>query len=391
MQTQTLGTTVPNILIVDDTPANLLLLASMLKERGYQPRTVSSGERALEAARLLRPDLILLDVNMPGMDGFEVCRRLKADPALKDIPILFISALTDTTVKVKAFRVGGDDYITKPFQFEEVEARVRTQLQLHRQRQELQSSYEQLHRLEILRDSLTHMVVHDMRSLLMSITVPLELAINSEEKRVGYIQKAQEATSKLNEMMALMIDVSRLESGRMPVHICECGLNQIAQAVIESVRLTAGNRQLTLCATEPISVECDADLLRRILENLLNNAIKFTPAEGVIEVSLSALNGVARVAVRDDGCGIPPEHHQEIFEKFGQVQGEGQHLGTGLGLAFCKFAVTAHAGSIGVVSEPSHGSTFWFTLPNATTAELPGQALFSGANSIGSEASSSCA
>ena len=203
METQSPSTPVPNILVVDDTPANLQLLAGMLKDRGYKPRTVSSGERALEAARLMRPDLVLLDVNMPMMDGFEVCEHMKADPDLKNIPILFISALTDTTVKVKAFRVGGDDYITKPFQFEEVEARVQTQLDLHRQRRELQTSYEQLRHLEELRDNLTHMVVHDMRSLLMAITAPLELAvIDSEEKRVAYIEQAQRATTRLNEMLS---------------------------------------------------------------------------------------------------------------------------------------------------------------------------------------------
>ena len=376
MKPPSLSAPVPNILIVDDTPANLQLLASMLTERGYKSRTVSSGVRALEAAHLMRPDLILLDVAMPGMDGFEVCERLKSDPDLKDIPILFISALTDTMVKVKAFRTGGDDYITKPFRIEEVEARVRTQLELHRQRRELQASYEQLRSLEVLRDNLTHMVVHDMRSLLMAITLHLELAIDSEEERVHYIQQAQTATAKLNEMMLLMIDVSRLESGRMPVCPSECELRQIAQEVIDSLVPRAGNRRLTLIAHEPITVECDSDLVRRILENLVNNALKFTPSGGGVEVSLTISTGTAQVKVRDSGCGILPEHHQKIFEKFSQVRGQGEQLGTGLGLAFCKLAVTAQGGTIGVESELGLGSTFWFTLPNASAGESPNQTLW---------------
>lgn len=388
MQTRAHSEPVPNILIVDDTPANLQLLAGMLKDRGYKPRTVSSGERALEAARLMRPDLILLDVNMPIMDGFEVCERLKADPDLKDIPILFISALTDTNVKVKAFRVGGDDYITKPFQFEEVEARVRTQLELHRQRRELQTSYEQLRHLEALRDNLTHMVVHDMRSLLMAITAPLELAIDSEEKRVTYIEQAQRATTRLNEMMLLMIDVSRLESGKMPIRKFECNLNQIAQAVIDDLLPVVRNRRLTFSAKEQISMECDADLLRRILENLVNNAIKFTSSVGGVEVSLSRSNGAARFTVRDDGRGIPPEYHQRIFEKFDQVRGEGRQLGTGLGLAFCKLAVTAHGGAIGVESELGMGSTFWFALPIGQKDVWSGQSLCEGATPSDLSASS---
>jgi signal transduction histidine kinase len=382
MEPQSPGAPAPNILIVDDTPANLKLLAGMLKERGYKPRTVSSGEHALEAARLALPDLILLDVAMPGMDGFEVCENLKADPDLKDVPILFISALTDTMVKVKAFRVGGDDYITKPFRFEEVEARVRTQLELHRQRRDLQTSYEQLRRLEVLRDNLTHMVVHDMRSLLMAVTAPLELAIDSEDKRVSYIEQAQKAIAKLNEMMLLMLDVSRLESGRMPVRKVECDLNQVAQTVIDSLVPIVRNRRLTLSSKGPVDVECDTGLVRRIIENLVNNALKFTPSGGLVEVSLSSSDGDTRVTVRDSGVGIPPECHQQIFEKFGQVQGDGQQLGTGLGLAFCKLAVTAHGGAIGVESELGQGSTFWFTLPNAKAGEMSDQTLFGRTTSI---------
>jgi signal transduction histidine kinase len=350
----------------------------MLKERGYMPRTVSSGERALEAARLIPPDLILLDVSMPVMDGFEVCERMKADPDLKEIPILFISALTDTMVKVKAFRVGGDDYITKPFRFEEVEARVRTQLELRRQRRELQTSYEQLRKLEGLRDNLTHMVVHDMRSLVMAIVLPLELAVSSEENRVSYIEKAQKATSRLSEMMLLMIDVSRLESGRMPVRTRTCELGEIARSVLDDLTPIAGNRQLTLSAKEPVNAACDADLVRRILENLVNNAFKFTPSGGIVEVAVACINGSARVTVRDNGCGISPENHDKIFEKFEQVQGERQQLGTGLGLAFCKLAVTAQGGAIGVESELGQGCTFWFTVPNVGIESQLKQVITSG-------------
>jgi PleD family two-component response regulator len=204
----------PTILIVDDTPANLRLLANMLKERGYRSRTVSSGERAMEAVRLMLPDLILLDVAMPIMDGFEVCQQLKADPELKDIPILFISALTDTMVKVKAFTVGGDDYITKPFRFEEVEARVRTQLELRRQRRELQTSNERLRRLETMRDYLAHMVARDLHSQLMAITKPLKLAIDDEEKRVVHMEEAQNAAGKLQELIESFIEVTRVEPGQ---------------------------------------------------------------------------------------------------------------------------------------------------------------------------------
>ena len=221
-----------NLLIVDDSPANLQLLVTMLKQHGFQVRPVPSGELALQAARHAPPDLILLDINMPGMDGYEVCRRLKADPTLKPIPVIFISALDDVIDKVKAFNVGGVDYVTKPFMFEEVEARVRTHLALRRQERQLEDNFTRLKELE------------------------------SE-----------------------------------------------------------------------------------------------------IVLTLTSQAQTARVAVTDTGRGIAPEYHQKIFEKFGQAELHHKRLGTGLGLAFCKLAVEAHGGQIGVESEPGRGSTFWFTLP----------------------------
>lgn len=182
-------------------------------------------------------------------------------------------------------------------------------------------------------------------------------------------------------MMLLLIDVSRLESGSMPVHKSECELNQLAQTVFDSLTPMAANRRLTLSATKTVRVECDTDIVRRILENLVNNALKFTPSGGVVEVSLACSIGAALITVRDSGCGVPPEYREKIFEKFGQVQGEAQQLGTGLGLAFCKLAVTAHGGTIGVKSELGQGSTFWFTLPNARSVEMSRLTLPRGATS----------
>ncbi|MFZ2655512.1 MAG: response regulator [Victivallales bacterium] len=170
-----------NILIVDDTPANLLLLDKMFADRGYKTRSVLSGKLALQAARSEPPDLILLDINMPEMNGYEVCEQFKADAKLKDIPVIFISALSETIDKIKAFAVVGVDYVTKPFQLEEVDARVRThlelrrlRLELERQNRRLQENYDHLGKLEDLQDKLTHMFVHDMRLPLIGVTGYLE-------------------------------------------------------------------------------------------------------------------------------------------------------------------------------------------------------------------------
>ncbi len=165
----------PNIMVVDDTPANLKLLEDMLKARGYQVCSYPCGRLALAAAASQSPDLILLDVNMPEMNGYEVCKHLKADAKLKDIPVLFISALSETSDKVKAFSCGGVDYVTKPFRFEEVYARVETHLELRRQKRELQENYARLRELEDLKENLVLMIIHDLRSPAALISGYLDL------------------------------------------------------------------------------------------------------------------------------------------------------------------------------------------------------------------------
>ena len=175
----------PSILVVDDNAANVQLLVGMLKDRGYKVRAALSGKLAIQAVQNNPPDLILLDVNMPEMNGYEVCERLKSDESTRDIPIIFVSALHETLDKVKAFGVGGVDYITKPFQFQEVEARVRTHLELCRQRREIRESYARLRQLEKLRDDLVHMIAHDLRNPLTAVSGYLDLVAFDDEKALS--------------------------------------------------------------------------------------------------------------------------------------------------------------------------------------------------------------
>lgn len=165
----------PDILIVDDVPQNLSLLSAMLKREGYRVRPATSGKLAIEAALRAPPDLALLDIKMPGMDGFEVCARFKAAASLKDIPVIFISALRETSDKLAAFEAGGVDYVTKPFREREVQARVRAHLELRQQREQLRANLLRLQQLETLRDNLTHMIVHDLRAPLMAVDGHLKL------------------------------------------------------------------------------------------------------------------------------------------------------------------------------------------------------------------------
>ncbi|HVU18137.1 MAG TPA: hybrid sensor histidine kinase/response regulator [Candidatus Didemnitutus sp.] len=356
-----------DILVVDDTPANLQLLVGMLKEQGWKVRPVPSGEMALRAVNASPPDLILLDITMPGMDGFEVSRQLKNNPATRSIPIIFISALDETEQKVRAFAAGGVDYVTKPFQLTEVEARVRTQLEMRRQRVALERSYEQLREMERLRDDLTHMIAHDMRTPLLGLQLAIELLAMPPtaggEPPVDIMKHARSAVATLIEMVNQMLDVSRLESGKITPHRISADLVPLVAQSVESIRLLAGTRTLTVAPMTSALLETDAELIARVLANLLGNAVKFTLPNGTINVTLNETPAMWRVAVTDDGPGIAPENHRKIFEKFGQAHTQQQRKGTGLGLTFAKLAVESLGGTIGVRSAPGAGSTFWFELP----------------------------
>ena len=360
------------IMIVDDTVANLTLLDGMLRECDYRVLSFPRGDLALKAASHTAPDLILLDINMPDMNGFEVCERLKADEELKDIPVIFITALTDTADKVRAFSIGGVDYVTKPFHFEEVQARVETHLELRRQRLQLQEQYRQLQELEQLRDSLVHMIVHDMGNALAGIVGYLSIFERKfgdglAEQGLRWVRQAQDSADGLTRMTSDLLDVSRLESGEMLVHAAECDIAAAAREVVSAQGSLIQSMGIEAAVPEgSLLVTCDAELIRRVVGNLVGNALDFSPEGGALKVAVERVESGVRVSVADKGPGIAPEHQKRIFEKFAQVAAKkrGEKHSTGLGLAFCKLAVDAHGGGIGVESEPGAGSTFWFTIPD---------------------------
>jgi signal transduction histidine kinase len=364
-----------DILVVDDTPANLQVLSRMLKERGYNVRPAPGGEIALAAAKQLPPDLVLLDINMPGLNGYEVCAQLKRDERMRDVPVIFISALNETLDKVMAFGMGGVDYITKPFQFEEVEARVAVHLKLRRLQLDLESRNRELHqtnlelrRLQELRDNLTHMIVHDLRSPLTGVVVAFDVlgyeAHLLSKQTQGTLRTANKALGDVISMINAVLDVTKIEAGELRPNLTTCDLVAIVREAAAKLELLRGDRSVDLeCPIESLPIRIDRDLISRVVQNLVGNALKFTGKTGSIRLRIEPLPQRVRVSVIDDGPGIPQEHHTRIFEKFGQVDSDRPRVGTGLGLTFCRLAVQAHSGSIGVESEPGKGSVFWFELP----------------------------
>jgi two-component system sensor histidine kinase/response regulator len=377
-----------DILIVDDTPQNLKVLSDFLRNKGYKVRPVPSGKLALRAAEISPPDLVLLDINMPEMNGYEVCEAFKAHPALKDIPVIFISALSETLDKVRAFNVGGIDYITKPFQFEEVQVRIRTHLALQQlnqnlsqQNRALQTSLKRQQELEEQRDNLLHMIVHDLRAPLSGIMGYLSLlergADTFSEKHQRHLNLAIKSSQTLIDMISELLDVYKLENGEMPLFRDS---KDICQTILQATETLEGIFTDKVLISElpqaPSLVFLDHDLIRRVIINLLSNALKFTPRGGEIKILAKIGDDRLTVAVQDSGSGIPEELQAKIFEKFGQAElrQENRRYSTGLGLTFCRMVVEAHGGKIGVSSQMGQGSRFEFVLPASlpeTASDLP--------------------
>lgn len=362
-----------DILLVDDTPANLKVLTELLKDQGYKVRVATSGKGALEAVSRKVPDLILLDINMPEMDGYEVAQKLRAQQPPTDTPIIFISALNDIQDKIKAFDAGGVDYITKPFHFAEVKARVETHLKinalnksLHQQNKALSESLKREQELESLRDNLVNMMVHDLRSPLTGILGYLSLlemkATQWDETSQKFLKNAQESTDTMVHMISQLLDAHRLEAGQMPVVLKPSCLKSISEKALE--QLGAHALKFTWKKEWPegaVEVCCDSALIQRVIGNFLGNAVKFSPAGSEICIRVSP----GRVEVQDSGPGIPEEDRERIFEKFAQLKTNSPQVrkySSGLGLSFCQLAIHAHKGKIGVNSSPGTGSTFWFEI-----------------------------
>jgi two-component system, sensor histidine kinase and response regulator len=361
----------PTVLVVDDEPPNVLLLQDLLEARGYTVWTASNGQEALASASERIPDVVLLDVMMPGMSGFDVCRELKADQRTAMVPVLLVTSLDARQDRLAGMGAGANDFITKPIDSSDLLLRVRNAVTAKQLHDRVSQQLRQLQELEAARDTLTHMIVHDLRSPLTGLLGYIELLLGiakdiGNQEAIDYANESGLIANRLTEMISQVLDVSRLEVGQMPVALAETDLVALLPSAVSGLGPAPNGVQVGYdLPGEPLLVSCDPDLISRVVGNLVGNAFKFARRNGEVRIGLAASNGRVRVTVTDDGPGIAPEFREVIFEKFGQTP-EGRlkkARSSGLGLTFCKLAVAAHGGEIGVEAAVPGGSRFWVDLP----------------------------
>ncbi len=365
------------ILMVDDNLTNIRLLADMLMSRGYQIIQAINGPDALQLAREQGPDLVLLDIFMPKMDGYEVCRKLKANADTRDIPVMFISALSETSNIVHGFEIGGVDYITKPFQYREVIARVQNQLTLTYQRRQIEALRAQdrqyFESLNRMKDQFIRMATHDLRNPLnvilgyTHVLDKLEVAESDRGLREQVSSNIRISVDKMRTLVTDLLDLAQLEMG-MQLSFTWVSLADFLATCLSSFHILASQEKVDLIYDPPpddIRVELDENYMTRVIDNLVSNAIKYTPEGGRVSVTACVEDDDVVIEVSDTGLGIPVEDLPHLFDPFYRVrQDEHQGVeGSGLGLSIVKTIVDQHNGAIQVDSTVGQGSTFRVILP----------------------------
>lgn len=403
------------ILVVDDLPENLSLLADLLESKNYDVRVCRSGSLALESLQHFTPELILLDVKMPNLNGYEVCTKIKENNLTKNIPVIFLSALDSTFNKVTAFKVGGIDYITKPFQEEEVLARIETQLKIQQQTKSLEREIqtrketeltleetnkiliEKTQQLELINQDLqafNYTVSHDLRNPLTIIFSATTLLKNRCEKILDkkdqrFLQMIQEAGKRMDQIINDLIVLSQIGNDQLFIQFIQ--INDIIKEIAEKLKYNSKYVNVKVIIDENITAFADQRFLRIALENLLDNAFKYSCNQEKSLIKFSQIsweylenhenlflaqyphlswqqiieeNTLESVYfISDNGIGFEMEYAQDIFSPFKRLINSHDVQGTGIGLSIVKRIIDRHQGFIWCESKINEGSTFYFTLP----------------------------
>ena len=360
------------VLIVDDVVSNVLLLKILLTNEKFQVCTAANGRLCIEQAKKEKPDLILLDVMMPELNGFDTAVILKKDPETLDIPIIFLTALNNPTDLVKGFKVGANDFLTKPFNKEELVMRVMHQIELVHAKRVIQQQNEELRRTIQNRDKMYSVIAHDLRSPMASIRMVLNLAVNVVSPDVvgdeifGLLDKANRESEETHDLLDNLLKWTKSQTGRLNVVFQDLELDDIVPGVVDIFRMIAEMKKINLQyipAEEKLCVHADNDMIKTIIRNFISNAIKFTPEGKGIDVFYKREGDFARICVQDHGVGIAADRIESIFHKGETTYGTGGEEGSGLGLQLCQDFARKNGGDAYVESVEGEGSTFSFTIP----------------------------
>lgn len=389
-----------NILVVDDSAENLRILSSMLTEEGFAVRCARSGLMALTTLQSTRADLVLLDIKMPQMSGYEVCEHLKADPVTREIPVVFISALDEAVDKVRAFQLGGADYITKPFELPEVLARIENQITISRLRTQLQNQQRKLLRQnqELMRsnrelEQFAHVMSHDLKQPLQSFLFAIGLVekccqTNTNPKVFEYLKRLRDTSGTMQKLIDSLLDYARVGNEELAIEEVSCEV--ILAMVLDNLQVVISDRAATIRHDSLPKVMADRNQLMQLFHHLLANALKFQPPDNKPEINITVnflpqdyaertvnfgypqlgiydnqetqKSQTYLFGIHDNGIGLDPEQVDLIFEVFQRLNSD-DYSGTGMGLATCKKILERHSGRIWVESDVGKGTNVYFTLP----------------------------
>lgn len=360
------------ILVVDDVMSNVLLLRILLTKEKYQVCTARNGKECIAQALAEKPDVILLDVMMPEMDGFQTAEALKGDAATENIPFIFLTALNTPSDLVHGFQVGASDFLTKPFNKEELLMRVGQQVKLVAARRVIEKQNEDLKAIISNRDKLYSVIAHDLRSPMASMRMVLNLCVNAlspemiGEDMYSLLDKANKESEDTHDLLDNLLKWTKSQTGRLNVAYQNFDLCDVLPGVVDIYGMIAETKKITLnlaMAKPRMVVRADNDMLKTVVRNFITNAIKFSPEGNSIDIAADADEQFAYITVTDHGIGIPADRIEHIFRSGKTTYGTGGEEGSGLGLMLCQDFAQKNGGDVWVESEEGKGSTFGMKVP----------------------------
>jgi K+-sensing histidine kinase KdpD len=365
-----------NILVVDDNENNRQILNDLIEIQGHVPAQVDNGRAAMDYLAEHHVDLVMLDILMPEMNGYEVLEQMKADPVLVHIPVIVISALDELESVVRCIEMGADDYLIKPFNPHLLNARLKSCLERKEMHDALEESYRNLKKAETSRDTLLNMIVHDLKNPLTVVRMnaemipefssPGQLDDTSRASICTSAGKIVESVDDMSAQISSILDISKLEAGEMPLNIEQLDIAAVLKDVCDLFTTQTEKYKVTLSCkslSDKTVAMADRHLLTRILQNLVSNAIKHAGKNARVECTVTSSEDAVNVTICDDGPGVPDEFRDKIFDKYFQVESDKKKYGVGLGLAFCRTAVEAQNGTICLEDCNLGGACFHISLP----------------------------